>query len=471
MYTNWCDRHFPSNVKSFSHSIDFSFSQVHARNSHYTLDKDAIHSLVKVAIRLSLSRVLFKMPNPSSTPVRNRRQLNTKPAKLRVPDYSHPQFTKLEVIGNFSSELATPTVMISTQTHAYIFNCAEGTQRLFQNRFRVPRSSDIFLTRLNWDVAGGLPGKTSMRQSLCAGYLLTASELENARTQIHGPKNLTHFLATFRNYLFRYSLTDKYADFRTSMDLSTNEIAETLTPYIDQQVIITPIQLSLSSNSSTIPNRSSKFSFANAISYRTSPLEGTDQEILDHKKDIVHEMFKKGVFNEDMDDDAWMAQFDEERKRRSLLINQHLPPTNPTDITMAYLVKNKDTRGKFDLEKARALKIPAGRLYSRLANGETIEMPYLNEAGETEMRTITPKDVLGKPTPGKSILILDIPRMPYVKMVLENECLNSESVKNADVAVHMLSNDVINDAKYIEWMRSFKSSTKVRGLVAQNIDF
>jgi len=229
--------------------------------------------------------------------------------------------------------------------------------------------------------------------------------------------------------------------------------------------------LSLSSNSSTIPNRSSKFSFANAISYRTSPLEGTDQEILDHKKDIVHEMFKKGVFNEDMDDDAWMAQFDEERKRRSLLINQHLPPTNPTDITMAYLVKNKDTRGKFDLEKARALKIPAGRLYSRLANGETIEMPYLNEAGETEMRTITPKDVLGKPTPGKSILILDIPRMPYVKMVLENECLNSESVKNADVAVHMLSNDVINDAKYIEWMRSFKSSTKVRGLVAQNIDF
>lgn len=194
--------------KIFSHSIDFSFSQVHAGNSYYNFDPGVVHSSVKLAIRLFLSRVLFKMPNPSSTPVRNRRQVRTKPAKLRAPDHSHPQFIKLEVIGTFSSELATPTVMISTQTHSYIFNCAEGTQRLFQNRFRVPRSSDIFLTRLNWDVSGGLPGKVPMCQNLRAGYLLTASELENARTQIHGPKNLTHFLATFRNYLFRYSLTN-----------------------------------------------------------------------------------------------------------------------------------------------------------------------------------------------------------------------------------------------------------------------
>jgi hypothetical protein len=33
-------------------------------------------------------------------------------------------------------------------------------QRLCQLKNSVPRRSDILLTRLNWDVAGGLPGMT-----------------------------------------------------------------------------------------------------------------------------------------------------------------------------------------------------------------------------------------------------------------------------------------------------------------------
>jgi hypothetical protein len=38
---------------------------------------------------------------------------------------------------------------------------------------------------------------------LMVGYLLTSAELGGSKIQVHGPRNLNHFLATFRNYLFR----------------------------------------------------------------------------------------------------------------------------------------------------------------------------------------------------------------------------------------------------------------------------
>jgi hypothetical protein len=38
---------------------------------------------------------------------------------------------------------------------------------------------------------------------LMVGYLLTSAESGGLKIQVHGPRNLNHFLATFRNYLFR----------------------------------------------------------------------------------------------------------------------------------------------------------------------------------------------------------------------------------------------------------------------------
>ena len=54
--------------------------------------------------------------------------------------------------------------MLTTQNHTYVFNCGEGMQRICQSKGRVPRCSDIFLTRVCWDVAGGLPGTTMSKR-------------------------------------------------------------------------------------------------------------------------------------------------------------------------------------------------------------------------------------------------------------------------------------------------------------------
>jgi hypothetical protein len=111
-----------------------------------------------LALRLSLKRILSKMPPPP--PSKLRRQIQANPSKRPIQPFpnNHPQFTKLHVLTTFSSDSSTPSVVLSTQTYQYVFNCGEGMQRLCQSKYRMPRYCDIFLTRVAWDVAGGLPG-------------------------------------------------------------------------------------------------------------------------------------------------------------------------------------------------------------------------------------------------------------------------------------------------------------------------
>ena len=250
-------------------------------------------------------------------------------------------------------------------------------------------------------------------------------------------------------------------DSRTSMRLNANEFGDSPAPYVDDSVTVTPIPISPSPPTYAEPNDPSKFSFADSFKFSTPAFEGTEEEVLAQKKVIVHEMFKKGVYSEDMDDSSITSQYDDARKRRSAITNVNLPPAKPTDITMAYFVQNCDTPGPFDVKKAKALNVPVGKLYGQLKAGESVEIPVVNEDGKTTMKTIRSEDVLGKSIPGKSILILDIPGLQYVKKVLENDVLNSEKIKNADVVVHMLSDEVASDNAYIKWMESFKKSSKV----------
>lgn len=67
---------------------------------------------------------------------------------------------------------------------------------------------------------------------------------------------------------------------------------------------------------------------------------------------------------------------------------------NHSVTTYSYLFVEKDKPGRFDLEKAKALAIPEGKLWNQLQNGMEIEI---------EGKTIVPEQVLGVKRPGKKI--------------------------------------------------------------------
>ena len=249
------------------------------------------------------------------------------------------------------------------------------------------------------------------------------------------------------------------------MDLQTNEFGESPAPYEDDRVTVTPIPLSLDTPSPTptprAPDDSSNSGFEKILKNFPPTFSGTPSEILAHKQAIIHEMFKKGIYDTDLNSPALLAQLSEELKRRASLINVSLPPTTPTSVTMAYFVKNRGLLGKFDLEKADALRIPRGPLYGKLKNGEDVEFEVKNENGEKVLKTVKSEEVVQPAVEGNSVLVLDIPGIEYVDQVLKNDTLNAEFVKDADVVVHMLADEVASDNRYIEWMHSFKESSLV----------
>jgi hypothetical protein len=246
------------------------------------------------------------------------------------------------------------------------------------------------------------------------------------------------------------------------MDLSVNEFGDIPEPYVDEAVTITPIPLSLSSPKPAAPTSSA---FVQAFSYPPPTFEGTEDEVLEYKKNIVHEMFKSGIAEEDIADETTTTTPSDakrdRRTRRLAVAGISLPPTEPADITMAYLLKNNDLRGKLNMQKVIEAKVPVGPLLARLKAGEDIEFPVEVEGGGTTMRVLKSADVLGKPIHGPVVLILDVPKVEYVELILRNERLNSEAVKAADVVVHMLADEVADNQEYIKWMESFAQSTKV----------
>jgi hypothetical protein len=242
------------------------------------------------------------------------------------------------------------------------------------------------------------------------------------------------------------------------MKIAANEFDDNLVPFEDEILKITPI---LIAPSPPPPPRDHPASTFRHIfkSYRPTP-HGTDAETQAYRKSVVNEMFRSTHFYPEDTTTETAPVSTEYKKRREELVNQNLPTTTPSPVTMAYLVKNHDIPGKFDLEKALAFGIPQGRLFSSLKNGENVQVTKVVD-GKEVVRTVRPEEVLLDPIPGAVVLIIDVPSLEYVLNVVASEALNTEEVKRADIVVHMLSDDVASDQRYVNWMDSFKDTSKV----------
>ncbi|KEQ56582.1 Ribonuclease Z protein [Marine Group I thaumarchaeote SCGC AAA799-N04] len=67
---------------------------------------------------------------------------------------------------------------------------------------------------------------------------------------------------------------------------------------------------------------------------------------------------------------------------------------NHSIVAFSYLFEEKDKPGRFNVEKAKELRIPEGELWNKLQNGNEIK---IND------KIIRPEDVLGEKRPGKKI--------------------------------------------------------------------
>ncbi|RAL16921.1 ribonuclease Z [Aspergillus homomorphus CBS 101889] len=122
-----------------------------------------------------------------------------------------------------------------------------------------------------------------------------------------------------------------------------------------------------------------------------------------------------------------------------------IPPTTWNEDAISYIVRNHDIRGKFDIQKARALKVPKGPSYSKLTSGESV----LNEDGEV----ITPDMVLGAPKAGKGVAIIDLPTPAYVEnLVSRPEWDSPAAASNMEAFIWILGPGVGDHPKLREFV-------------------
>ena len=64
----------------------------------------------------------------------------------------------VQILGASSNELV-PGFYVFFEKQRYLFNVGEGCQKVcFETGVKLSKLAQIFLTRLNWEQTGGLPG-------------------------------------------------------------------------------------------------------------------------------------------------------------------------------------------------------------------------------------------------------------------------------------------------------------------------
>ena len=126
---------------------------------------------------------------------------------------------------------------------------------------------------------------------------------------------------------------------------------------------------------------------------------------------------------------------------------EKLPDTSPSPVSMSYIIRSHDLRGKFDTKKATELRVKPGADFGRLARGESV----VSMDGET----ITSEMVLGAPRPGRGMAILDLPSTDYIEPLLNRPEWNTpEAIASLEVCVWILGPGVAEDRRLQEFMTS-----------------
>ncbi len=122
---------------------------------------------------------------------------STAMATTRKKSYRHTE-SYLQILGNGTDTGDTmPSVLLFFDSYRYVFNVGEGFQRYcYQHRLKLGKLSDVFLTRMTTEAAGGVPG-----------LFITLSEngihssAGSTVFQLHGPVKLDQYLKALSSFV------------------------------------------------------------------------------------------------------------------------------------------------------------------------------------------------------------------------------------------------------------------------------
>ncbi|KAJ1815670.1 hypothetical protein LPJ56_004499, partial [Coemansia sp. RSA 2599] len=382
----------------------------------------------------------------------------------------------VQIVRPSTHNVGSTSVLVHFPTGRYLFNCAEGTQRLsFENKVRVSKLSAIFLTRVDWDSMGGLPG-----------MLLTLADTGSRNLTISGGHNLTHALAATRHFILR-----------SEMGIRVNEMrdGDAAAAYKDENLKVTPVHIYPDNykvtNCELGPDESEeaktrKMLVARSLGTQQPLPQQTAAEKRKSKKEASRQQQqqqrKKGYYDEPCDgasiekklqmlerqqlETARMkkrARSPEQSSRPAQAFDMLLPKTEPTPASICYIAEGPEVPGKFDVQAAKALGLKQGPLYGKLTRGESVTAP--------DGSIIHPWQCVGPARLSGIFIIVDCPTPAYIDSLVNNPRFapflgargdeeSADMQKRLLLIVHSLGPGVAQDKRYKDWAARFPSHVR-----------
>lgn len=309
-----------------------------------------------------------------------------------------------------------------------MFNCPEGLQRFsYSQAIRFSKLRGVFLSRMNLDCIGGLPG-----------MILTVSDSNSvSRLDIVGPSGLTHYIAASHDFVVRKNIQMFLKEVHTIKEIregSSEEAVNEEEAYKDENISVSAVKL--------LPDHVSEELFRK----RTVAL----RKDLPRKKRIVNQMFESRILSDEegvLDEIPGTDEADN---------SEHQKHLHGTSASLCYIIQGPTVPGKFDAKKATELGI-VGIDRGKLAKGETITLP--------SGTVVQPLDVIAKARPGSILVFLDVPQKSYLNSLLTEERLQAVLLDIAGgnrpkIVIHQLGDGVLEDERYQQWINRFCSGVQ-----------
>ncbi|KAF9921554.1 hypothetical protein FBU30_008389 [Linnemannia zychae] len=391
----------------------------------------------------------------------------------------------------------SPSVILHFDSGRYMINCGEGTQRLcMQQKIRFSKLKTLLFTRTHWDCIGGAPG-----------LLLTLSDVGTGNMKLLGGENLTHAIASTRQFVYRNTMSVDTFEFANPGNYKDENLRITAVPvYPDNfergspyewPVISSPRNQSNSSspsNSAThspVPGRldapiiGTKRN-SDELSLPESSPTTTTQEKPPKSDAEIRQMVLKAMFNTSkLGSEAANKKAKRNPRGPGPLTDvdmieaarapeaphtcggpppKHrfidLPRTTPNTSAISYICQSADYVGKFNKQAAVDLGVKPGKLFGDLVKGLSVP--------STTGEMVHPHQVISGARPGRVFMVIDCPSTDYISGLTSAK--EFERFQDADVPgtekleaaciVHFAGHSVLSHPDYKAWMQRFGPETQ-----------
>jgi ribonuclease Z len=292
-------------------------------------------------------------------------------------------------------------------------------------------------------------------------------EAAKPRLTIHGGANLLHTLATGRKFMFRQSLSIYVNEYD---NVVPNESKLSVPTWKDENIQVWAIPIRPVSDQSSprdvsMPTR--KRSYQEYLEPKSSiqsdgkaSQQMPDEERLKILRSIVSDMFdsdwrldalvEKRLGDVQMPAALFVRNSETHKIEKysgpkpteaganadlTVLIRRpwpgalvaQLPPTQPSPVSICYVVRNHPQRGKFIAKKAKELNVEPGPNFGKLTAGESV----LSRDGQT----VTSDQVLEPGRAGAGFFLADVPSPDYIQDLITQPHWNSKDVMEGVAAV------------------------------------